>query len=118
MTSQLDEIRRILEENFRYTKVIHEFTPKDSSQKQKESLQLFHDHYEYTKACYAVLEKLNKWLFWHKIFALIKFFVFYFPIVAGVILGFIYFPPIFQKFIVPYLEVLQHIKGLEGVIPR
>jgi len=101
----VDNLRKLLEENLRYTKVVHEFTPKDADKRQKEYHELLKENTEYTKACYAVLEKLQRWVFWQKVFTILKIVLFVVPVVLGII----YLPPLLSKLFQPYLELFQSL---------
>ncbi len=106
---RVDEIRNLLEENLRYTKVIHEFTPKDALEREKEYQKLLKDNFEYTKACYAVLEKIRRWIFFQNIFFIIKFIAIVIPLIIAVI----YLPPIFKSALSQYLELLGAADALK-----
>lgn len=103
---QIDEVRKILEENLRYTKVIHDFTPKDAEQKEKEMLKLMNDNFEYTRACYALLEKVNRWIFRQKIYSILKILIFVIPLILAIL----YLPPLIQNAASPYMELLNDAK--------
>lgn len=106
---RVDEIRNLLEENLRYTKVIHEFTPKDALEREKEFQKILKDNFEYTKACYAVLEKIRRWIFFQNIFFIIKFIAIVIPIILAVI----YLPPIFKNALSQYLDLLGAADALK-----
>ena len=106
---QIDEVRKVMEENLRYTKVIHQFTPKDAITKEQEMQKLLNDNLQYSKACYALLEKLNKWLFWHKVLSVVKILL----ILVPIILGIIYLPPLIKAALDPYVELLGEVKSLK-----
>src|SRR3989344_3649704 len=103
---QIDEVRKIMEENLRYTKVIHDFTTKDAAEREKEMMKLLNDNFEYTRACYALLEKINRWIFWQKIFGVLKILIFVIPLILAII----YLPPLIQTVISPYMELLNDAK--------
>lgn len=106
---QIDQVRSIMEENLRYTKAVHEFIPKDSSQRSKEISELLSENLKYTKACYAVLEKMNRWILWQKVFFILKLFL----IVVPIILGIIFLPSLLGTAFAPYIELLEESKGIK-----
>lgn len=112
---QIDEVRGLLEENLRYTKVIHEFTPKDAKSVESELVKLTHDNLEYTKANYAILEKIRTWLFWQKVTFYVKVVVIYIPIVVSIIFAYYYFPPLLKNAIGPYMELLKDVKEIPKI---
>jgi len=105
---QIDEVRNLLEENLRYTKTIHEFTPKDALEREKEFTKLLHDNFEYTRACYALLGKINRWMMWQKIFSVVKILL----IIVPVVLAILYLPPLLENALNPYVELLQNSKKI------
>lgn len=111
---QIEDVRKIMEENLRYTKVIHELTPKGAVQEQNEMQKLIKDNFEYTKACYALLEKLNRWLFWHHIYTAIKIIVIGVPLILGII----YLPPFFVKYLKPFFDAVEKLKTFGEFVPK
>lgn len=103
---QIDEVRKLLEENLRYTKAIHEFTPKDALEREKEFTKLLHDNFEYTRACYALLEKIRRWIMWQKIFSVLKVLIIVIPIIFAIL----YLPPLLGNALSPYMELLNDSK--------
>jgi len=106
---QMDELRGILEQNLRYTKTIHEFTPKDAIKRDEDFNKHLKEIADYTKASYAVLEKVDKWIFWQKIFFILKIFFIAIPIVLGII----YLPPLLESVLQPYQELLNSINSIK-----
>ena len=51
-----------------------------------------------TKNLNAKVEKINRYIFWHKTWGFIKILIIVIPIVLGII----YLPPIFKKVFAPY----------------
>ncbi len=98
----LDELRAVAEENLRYAKTIHQFTPKDSSERSQELRQLLEDNLNYSRACYAVLASWRHWVFWNRVWGAVKTVVIIVPLVVGAI----YLPPLVQKWVEQYLRML------------
>lgn len=99
---QIDELRGITEEALRYAKTIHQFTPKDSAERGAELRQLLEDNLNYTKACYALLERWRRWLFWNRVWGVVKFALIVVPLVVGAI----YLPPLVQQWVAQYIKLL------------
>ncbi|MDD5110808.1 MAG: hypothetical protein PHI63_06395 [Patescibacteria group bacterium] len=99
---QIDELRGITEEALRYAKTIHQFTPKDAAERNVELRQLLEDNLNYTKACYALLERWRRWLFWSRVWGLVKFILIVVPLVLGVV----YLPPLVQQWVQQYIKLL------------
>lgn len=106
---QIDEVRKLLEENLRYTKAIHEFTPKDAASREQEFAKLVHDNFEYTRACYALLEKIVRWIFWQRIMFFVKLIL----IIVPIVLGILFLPPLLNDAFQPYLELLDEAKKIQ-----
>lgn len=104
--NQIDNIRRLLEENLRYTKTIHEFTPKNSSVKQEEHLKLIQDNLEYSKANYALLRRIKRTLFFYELYTILKLVLILVPLALAII----YLPPFLKNVTLPYLEVLKNLE--------
>jgi len=99
---QLDELRGVTEETLRYAKTIHQFTPKDGPERSRELQQLLEDNLNYTKACYALLERWRQWLFWNRVWGVVKLILIVVPLVVGAI----YLPPLVQHWIEQYTKLL------------
>ncbi|TSC75778.1 MAG: hypothetical protein G01um101431_1105 [Parcubacteria group bacterium Gr01-1014_31] len=102
----LDEMRGVAEETLRYAKTIHQFTPKDAVERIQELRQLLEDNLNYTKACYALLERWRRWMFWHRVWGAVKFLLIVVPLVVGVI----YLPPLIQSYVQEYLKLLPPLR--------
>lgn len=98
----LDNLRGVAEETLRYAKTIHQFTPKDTAERYQELKTLLEDNLNYTKACYAQLERWRRWLFWNRVWGGVKF-VF---IAVPLVLGAIYLPPLVQQWVEQYMKLL------------
>ncbi len=64
--------------------------------------QLLEENLNYTKACYAELERWRKWMRWQQVWGGVKFVV----IVVPLIVGAIYLPPLIQNLVEQYTKVL------------
>lgn len=106
---KIDEIRRTVESNLRYTQIIHEFTPKDGKERQKEFLEILKQNLEYTKASYALLEKIWRWVIWQRVFFILKILIILVPVIFGII----YLPPLIETVFKPLVSLLQNLQNLQ-----
>lgn len=97
---QLDELRGVAEETLRYAKTIHQFTPKDGPERYQELKALLEDNLNYTKASYALLERLRRWVFWHRVWGVVKFVLIVVPLAVGAV----YLPPLVQQWLTQFLN--------------
>jgi len=102
----LDELRGVTEETLRYAKTIHQFTPKDGPERYQELRQLLEDNLNYTKACYALLDRWRRWVFWNRVWGVVKFFL----IVVPLVISAIYLPPIIQGYVQQYVKLLTPVR--------
>lgn len=102
----VDDMRSVAEETLRAVKTIHPLTPKDGPERLGEIQQLLEDNLNYTKACYALLERWRRWLVWHRVWGAVKFILIVVPLVFSAI----YLPPIIQGYVQQYLKLLPPIR--------
>ena len=98
----LDELRQVAEETLRYAKTIHQFTPKDEPERYQALTRLLEDNLNYTKACYALLERWRRVLFWSRIWGVVKVLLVAVPLVVGAI----YLPPLLRQWVDQYAKLL------------
>lgn len=112
---QLEEIRRLLEENLRYTKSIYQATPKDAVVQKEEQAKVLESILNYTKASYAVVDKIRKWVFWQKVGGYLKLALMIVLVVVPIILGIIYLPPYFKQLSSQYSNILNQINLFKNI---
>lgn len=64
--------------------------------------QLLEENLNYTKACYAELARVRRWMRWQQVWGVVKFVV----IVVPLIVGAIYLPPLIQQLVEQYTKLL------------
>ena len=110
LSQQIDELRKLLEENLRYTKTVHEAMPKNVSDQQKELQEILKQNLQYSKSLYAMVRKVNRWIIWRRVFGVIKILIILIPIILGII----YLPPLLKEMLAPYNEIFQQLRGVKG----
>jgi hypothetical protein len=78
-------------------------TIKQKPTESEELKKLLRENLEYTKACYALLEKVKRYMVWQRIFVILKLLI----IMVPIILGIIYLPPLLEKAISAYKDLLR-----------
>lgn len=68
----LDELRAVVEENLRYTKSIHQSTPKENVGQLEALQKTAAETLNYTKACYTLLHKMHRAMFWQRVLGWLK----------------------------------------------
>jgi len=108
---RIDELRGLVEENLRYTKSLDQLTPKTALADQKELQKLLQENLEISKNLYEMTKKIKHWTSMQRILAVVKIFIIIIPIV----LGLIYLPPLLEKVITPYRELLNMGQGVGNI---
>lgn len=106
---EMSEIKDIAKKNLRYAKSIHQFTPKDASQKAKQNQSTLDEILKYSQASYEILEKVQRWILWNRIFTFVKILI----IVVPIVLGIIYLPPLLQNAFKPYIDLFQDVQDFQ-----
>ena len=102
---QIDDLRRLAEENLRYSKNIHR---KSSVPKEKNDFKaLLQENLKISKELLGITKKIKKWLAYQRVWGFLKLLI----IVVPIILGIIYLPPLLFELIEPYRELLNFGSG-------
>lgn len=105
LQGQVDEIKSLLEENLRYTKASSRGS--DELKAQKELRQLLQENLEISKELQGMTKKIKRWVTMQRIWGILKILVILVPLALGAI----YLPPLLQKVIQPYRELLDFNRG-------
>ena len=97
---QLDDLRRLLEENLRYAKNINQTLssnfPKDLEKLLKQNLKISQELLEDSK-------KIKRWIVWQRTWGILKILIIAVPIVLGII----YLPPLLNDLVKPFRDLLN-----------
>lgn len=95
---------RLLEENLKYTKSIHQLSLAGGDIKTHEELQkLLKQNLKISQDLYAITKKIHRWTSWQRVWGVVKLII----IVVPIILGIIYLPSLIQTLVAPYQELLN-----------
>lgn len=101
MQEQIDDIRRLVEENLRYSKNAHQ---RSSKKGEKDDLKaLLQENLKISKELLNTTKKIKKWLTYQRVWGLLKILIIIIPIVLGII----YLPPLLAELVEPYRELLN-----------
>lgn len=109
----LDELRAVVEENLRYTKSIHQFTPKDSAGPLESLQKTAAETLNYTKACYTLLHKMHRAAMWSRIFSLVRLVV----VVGLLVTGYVALQPYLTQAWARMQEVLEQVDRIKASLP-
>lgn len=106
---QIDEVRRIAEENLRYTKKLASQPGTDAG-----SLEVIEDllkqNIQLSKQVLATSKKIRRWTIEQRVWGIVKLLIIIIPLVLGII----YLPPLIRKAVEPYKGVLEQVQGAQS----
>ena len=100
---RIDEVRRLVEENLRYSKNFSQLSEVSESGQHSQLRQLVEENLKATRELQAKVEKINRWVVWQRIFGVIKIVL----IVIPLVLGLIYLPALLKQAVSPYQDLLR-----------
>lgn len=109
----LDELRAVVEENLRYTKSIHQFTPKENGGQLEALQKTAAETLNYTKACYTLLHKMHRAMVWQRVLGGLKLVV----VVGVLVASYVALEPWLAKSWGQMQEVLQQFDRIKATWP-
>lgn len=100
LSEQVDELRRLVEENLRYTKNTNS-SVKAGSQEGLEKL--LKENLKISKELLDNSKKIRRWVAWQRAWGVVKILI----IAVPIILGIIYLPPLIEDLVKPVQELFN-----------
>ncbi|OGY44949.1 MAG: hypothetical protein A3J62_02580 [Candidatus Buchananbacteria bacterium RIFCSPHIGHO2_02_FULL_38_8] len=110
-TERIDEVRSLVEENLRYTKLLKQSAPQSEVATQKELQKLLQENLKVSKELHEMTKKIKRWVTMQRVWGVVKILIILIPIILGVI----YLPPLLQKVLEPYQELLNINQGVNNL---
>jgi hypothetical protein len=104
---RVDEVRSLAEENLRYTKAIYGVKNENPGKEETDLKQLLEENLSVSHEVYRLVKKINRQLFWQKIWGLLKVIIIVVPLVAGAI----YLYPLLGQVLGTYQQIIGLTQG-------
>jgi len=110
---KLQDLAEKSQKNLDYTQSILSSIPADQQKSLEEIKKLLQNNLEFSKTIYNAVVKVQRWIFWQRIFRVLKWII----IIIPIILGIIYFP-VLSDIISEFQENLNIIKQSQEALKQ
>lgn len=102
---RIDEVRSLVEENLRYTKVLRQEKIEGSAElkSQQELQKLLQENLKVSQELYEMTKKIKHWVAWQRAWGVFKILIILVPLAIGIIYG----PALIREAFAPYGELLN-----------
>ncbi len=105
-----DDLRRLLEENLRYTKQVYQVQQQETTAKAPALHQLLEENLKISRELLKTTKKISRWINYQRVWGVVKLVLILVPIVLGVI----YLPPLIRPLLEPYQQLLNFNTGSQN----
>jgi len=102
---QLDDIAQKTQKNLEYAQQILGTIPDDSEKKLNEIKKLLDNNLEFSKIIYKGIVKIHHYIFWQRIWGVLKIIIIIIPLIIGAI----YLPPLFREIFDKWQEAFMNL---------